>query len=181
MIIIEGPDGAGKSWLVKQLSNELGIPQHERAVRDRLGPHDVEGTTLWDWAVRDVASWETSDVFLYDRHPLVSEYIYGPVTRGRMAPGFTHPSAQGVRQQIEQQCLLIVCLPPLEVVLENIQKEEQMEGVQENATILYGLYEALLASWPGWPVRYDYTRPSSLLMIKRFVRMHAAQWKGRAS
>lgn len=182
MIIIEGPDGAGKSRLIARLHEELGIPIHERAVRDKHGPSDTEGSTLWDWTVRDVASWENQDVMLYDRHPLISEYIYGPVTRGRMASGFNQPSSQGLRHKVERHAVLIVCLPPLEVVEENIKKDDQMEGVHENISVLYGLYEALLSQWPGWPVRYDYTRRDGYDMIRRFVRMHVAQWqKGMAS
>jgi hypothetical protein len=178
MIIIEGPDGAGKSWLVKQLSKDLGIPVHERAVRDRVGPADTRGDGLWQWAHHDVTTWPRQGVHVYDRHPLVSEYIYGPVIRGKSAPGFNQPSAHGLRRQMEQRCLLVLCLPPIEVVLRNIRNEEQMEGVQEHPTQLYGLYESLVSSWGGWRVVYDYTEgESEYEHVKMAARLHAAQWK----
>jgi hypothetical protein len=178
MIIVEGPDGAGKSYLVKQLSHDLVIPQHERAVRDRLGPHDPEGTSLWQWAYHDVTTWAAQPMSLYDRHPLVSEYIYGPIVRGQSAPGFNHPSAHGLRRLMEQRCLLVLCLPPHDTYVENLRKEEQMEGVDEHALQLYGLYEALISSWGGWRVVYDYTElPSQYEHVRMSARLHAAQWK----
>ena len=182
MIIVEGPDGAGKSHLVGMLSEDLGIPVHERAVRDRLGPADPQGASLWKWAYNDVTTWPSQPMSISDRHPLVSEYIYGPIIRGVSAPGFNHPSAHGLRRQMEQRCLLVLCLPPHEVYLANLKQEEQMDGVDEHALQLYGLYEALISSWGGWRVVYDFVPwthgdESQYEHVKMSVRLHAAQWK----
>jgi hypothetical protein len=177
MIIVEGPDGTGKSTLIAKLSEDLDIPKHERAVRDRLGPSDLQGQSLWQWAYHDVTTWPSQALAIYDRHPLVSEYIYGPVIRGASAPGFNQPTAQGLRRKMEQQCLLVLCIPPHEVYIANLKLEEQMEGVDEHAVQLYGLYEALVSSWGGWRVLYDFTEGEAYEHVKMSVRLHAAQWK----
>jgi hypothetical protein len=188
MIIVEGPDGAGKTNLIARMTNELGIPVHERHAGSRDGPIE----NLWDWTSRDLASWEGSDVMIYDRHPLISEYIYGPAIRGRLAWGFTHPSAHGMRRRMEQQCLLILALPDFHTVERNVQatEEDQLEGVSTKIEFIYWSYAALRSSWNGWMVDYDYPRSfdpagndletegkGSYRSVLRAAKLHVATWE----
>jgi hypothetical protein len=173
MIIVEGPDGAGKTSLITRLAAETSIPVHERAVRDKTGPDERD---LWEWTHVDMANWG-EQVYLYDRHPLVSEYIYGPLTRGQVAPGFDRQSAHALRQRLEQQCLLILCLPPLAEYHKNLLADEQMEGVLDHQEALYGLYSSLTTTWGGWLKRYDYTDPTAYHRVSIAARVHAAQWR----
>jgi hypothetical protein len=182
MIILEGPDGSGKSNLARRLNEQLGIPLHERASSSKEGP--VEN--LWAWTVNDVGSWSDSHepVAIYDRHPLISEYIYGPTARGQLKPGFTHPAAGGMIRKMQQCCLLVLCLPPLETVRRNVLNEDvpQMAGVVAQIDSIWWQYAGLASSWGGWMVTYDYEQreghgKKSHATVVRSARLHAATWR----
>lgn len=182
MIIVEGPDGAGKSGLVRRLSRDLQLEVAPRASDSVEGPVK----NLRQWAFADVNSWTSKPwPLLYDRHPLVSEYIYGPVCRGEVAEGLTHPTMFPLRQKFSRLSLLVLCLPPYEEVVENVHRnsDKQMPGVVEHIGQIWGLYDSWIKNWNGNMVLYDYTAVPSELSIKgtyssviRACRIHAAQW-----
>lgn len=178
IIIVEGPDGTGKTNLTKRLSVDLGLPIHAKASTSVGGPVP----DLWDWACDDVGTWDTQSLAIYDRHPLISEYIYGPVIRGNLPMGFTHSSAKQMLSRMAQQALIIFALPPLETVLRNVQNEDvpQMEGVVEKTELLWWLYQARATSWPGWAMVYDYAIPEgkrSYDSINQGARLQMATFK----
>lgn len=178
VIIVEGPDGAGKSSLVKRLHEDTRLPIHVRASTSLGGPV----ANLWEWVVQDVTSWDRQSLSLYDRHPLVSEYIYGPICRGALPQGFMGHSSRNIFQQFQKQALVIFCMPPLELVLENVTNENlpQMEGVEHNISALYYSYAGTRSNWGGWAVDYDYTRAEgkgSYDSVRRCVRIHTATFR----
>lgn len=177
MILIEGPDGAGKTTLLRRLSRDLGIPQHARAVTDVSGP---DGRDLWGWACQDIMTWDVQPVSVYDRHPTISEYIYGPIVRGCLPPGFLHPSSRGILSRVHKQALVVFALPDFETVKANVAQEDQMSGVVSNIEAIYWSYRAVRANWPGWAVDYDYRVKSgshSYDSVVRAARVHLATWK----
>lgn len=71
MVVIEGPDGAGKSTLAAQLSKWLGLEiYHCSKDRTRDGMRE-----------EDLHSIKTRRDMIHDRIHLISEPVYGPILR----------------------------------------------------------------------------------------------------
>lgn len=164
MLILEGPDGGGKTTLLETLTKRY--PQITVAPR---ASSSVEGPVknLFEWATEDLEAWGLRPYSIYDRHPLISEYVYGNSVRKAPAKGFNTPPAARLRQVVYRQALVIFCLPPLKVVRENVQANapEQMPGVVENITKIYQMYAFLARTWPGRAYIYNYTDKLSLPRI----------------
>ena len=155
-IIIEGPDGSGKTTLFNYLlDRDFTFQPHKRASTSVGGPvSDLE-----QWVVDDMVNLSTAMPSVYDRHPLISEPIYGPTCRGRAKPPFGDMSWVFVQQEaLAKEALVIFCCPPLTVVRENVRVEQQMPGVAANLAELFALYQLASLAWPGVQIRYDYTR-----------------------
>lgn len=158
MIILEGPDGGGKTTLAKRLAADLQLPLHARASDSITGPV----VDLYAWTVDDITTWHKQNLAIYDRHPLTSEHIYGPAVRGNTRPGFEmgNRDIAYMRRYMRRHALIVVCLPPFEVVRENVASEiEQMPGVVENIDHIYECYRMMLHIWPldSQIARYDYS------------------------
>lgn len=156
MIIVEGPDGGGKTQLVTRLVRDLKIP-----VAPRVVSKDAEAMVdLRRW-VQDNLDWGLTST-LYDRHRLISEPIYGPTLRGCPHPGFDDFGWLRTMQRAFRQMkpLVIFCLPPLSNVLENIHDDPDNVAVDAHITQIYWLYFNRAASWPndGSMLLWDYTR-----------------------
>jgi hypothetical protein len=136
MIILEGPDGAGKTRLAQRLSGDLGL---------LIQPKVVDSTTQ---AMVDLKLWVEQDLRqglkarLYDRHRLISEPIYGPVVRGRMEPGFHDLRWLTTQQWMFEllRPLVIFCLPHIEVVRHNVEDDPENTTVAGQIDLIYWLY-----------------------------------------
>lgn len=171
MIIVEGPDGAGKSHLVQKLSAELHLPVHERA------SHGVEGPIAnhYDWAHRDVVTMADQELAIYDRHPLISEYIYGPICRGILPPAFATSNAHVLVRMMAPRVLVVLCRPPNERLKSSVSVQRDMPGVTENVERIAAAYDAMRIFWPGRVVTYDYTAgPDDLNLVMAACRIQAA-------
>ena len=76
LIILEGPDGAGKTTLANALSEKLGGVEIRHCGPLTQPPLDEYVRDLYDYYVRG-----TGDI-IYDRH-YMGELIYGPLYRGK--------------------------------------------------------------------------------------------------
>jgi hypothetical protein len=178
MIILEGPDGAGKTTLLLNLLDHFpDIEQHAKASTSTGGP--VAKIDLW--AINDLISWPVQPLSFYDRHPMFSEPLYGHVLRGGKFPGW-FLGADALRHGIKMMNngLIVFCLPPLEVVVENIEAEEQLSGVKDHILELWSSYEVLIAHYaskfPKSVVHYDYTRNGDLDDVLTLVEAHQVRW-----
>lgn len=176
MIVLEGPDGSGKTTLLKQLAEHYStsLVVHERASEGVKGPVD----DLYQWAHDDLYSWLIQPLSLYDRHPLVSEYIYGPVIRGSIDPRFFHSP---LRRLFARRALTIVCLPPQDVVRRAVSDERDMPGVSTHIDTIWTLYASLKASWPCATglLYYDWTEAldADLSQIHSHIHHHMKNWE----
>lgn len=159
MIIVEGPDGAGKTTLVNQIAKEHGLQVGVRGVKDR--DRLYESTRRDTWSALDQCMRGNELPRIWDRL-YFSELIYAPLTGRRIAFTF--------REQVLIPKLfrvlgvpVIFCLPSKETVLDNVKEDDQMEGVLENISEIYdqydSLYKVLLNYSPAPPAhvfRYAY-------------------------
>lgn len=159
MIILEGPDGAGKTRLAQRLSEELKLPLLPRAATSLGGP--IEGVDNWVEAQLRMPSLPRG---LQDRHPLFSEIIYGPIVRGWVAGKFNDPHwvQSMMTTLVSHRPIVVYCLPPMGVVRENILSEpdEQMLGVVANIDGIYSQYVTQLGWYlalKGRVMVWDYT------------------------
>jgi len=173
-VIVEGPDGGGKSTLIRRLVEHTGLRIAPRASDSAKGPLD------------DLTSYIDADLLhhdgistIYDRHPLISEFVYGPAIRGHLK--FTPDEILDVKWLIDRLSMfrdynpvMIYCLPPFHTVWQNTHSRRtvQMPGVCNNIRQIYELYLVLYAQDAAAGRRvhhYDYTQSGNYFKILRDV------------
>ena len=137
-IIIEGPDGAGKTRLVKALLDKypeyLAAP---RACTSIDGP--LSGRELVYW----ISRFGMLDNHIYDRHPAVSGPVYDAVFSRRVDP-WTQPWIQGIFYEICENARVIYCRPPRRAIVEAVNGSPQMGGVNRMIHQLVDTYDAIM-------------------------------------
>jgi len=177
MIILEGPDGAGKSTLMDNLLTTInGVEQHERAATSTGGP--VED--IFEWAEEDVITWRKQPFSIYDRHPFISELIYGPTIRNTIDPRFNKAHGVDLRERLYDRALIVLCLPPKEVARDNLGVHDQMSGVEEHFDSLWHQYNNLRITLSRANRRvfwYDYTRKHDFQKLGIVAQGHQIMWE----
>ena len=138
MIIIEGPDGTGKTTLITQLANELNLP----VIRNRKPHSQTDIIQLNNWA--NACPFPV----LLDRHSSISDLVYGTIIRNHTHA--THDLARSHRQNN----FLIYC----RTGEPNLDAEPQMDGVLEHYPRIYSKYEKLMEELEPDFI-YDWTNP----------------------
>lgn len=174
-VIVEGPDGGGKSTVVKYLSTITDTPVARRISDSRLG---VKGKDLARYVDGDMGQWanytsadpvinrsafsdmsSTTPSRLYDRYPLISEPIYGLHVRKSPQPAFlTRWYHEAWQKFLAFDPLVIWCLPPYDEVAKNVIPGRDMDGVWSNLLPLYRAYTFEAMRFPGKSLHYDYTQ-----------------------
>lgn len=155
MLVVEGPDGSGKSALVERLRSSLALPVATKVVS--------ADTT----ALTDLAAWTEQNVDLgfqykiFDRHRLISEPIYGPILRKSQDPSFVDLGWMSDMLWRFYNCrpIIIYCLPPLEDVLANVNRPQTNNGaVAGSIEAIYSGYvnRAALDFTGGFGRLYNY-------------------------
>jgi len=176
-IIIEGCDGAGKTTLITHLMEYLPLVQHARASDSKTGPVP----NLSDWIQIDLMQLEERpsdlDPYIYDRHPLISELLYGPIRwHNRTGPLGSFRSREWIVKQQRRMAnlsTLVICSPPYEEVERVMQaqgREAHMPGVFENRFTLWTGYNNF--TWPGTVIRYDRTRDTAKDLAQTLEKMN---------
>jgi hypothetical protein len=137
IIVVEGVDGAGKSTLIANL----------RAVSDRYfwilrasgPPSSAQEVELAIDKIDELGNGAPSLNWVFDRHPLISEPIYGRVLRGKSH--LDGMASKVYRERIASINKIIYCRPPFKTVLDGVQIENQLAGVHERIRELYDAYD----------------------------------------
>ena len=165
IIIVEGMDGTGKTTLVQQLAHRLEV-QPTKFVGS-LGPSDdyrldLVSRTRSEITELEIASAKGGSIKrLYDRFPLISEAIYGPILRGRNCFGGLYYPLRS--RLLALETVIIYCRPNRDVIQANVQQAPQMSGVLEHFGELLDAYDKLFVELTDSPVNsyitvFDYTR-----------------------
>jgi hypothetical protein len=171
MIIVEGPDGAGKSTLVERLSEHFGYEVGKRATEDRDLLYTVTRQDTWTALGVEVSGFQEPRI--YDRL-FFSEMVYAPVVERPCEFNITEQST--VRRILAALgCPVIVCRPGLEAVLHNVSKSKhEMAGVRERITTIYADYVDLMdrAGKGGVNILYyDYTGEQTGAAFRTFENL----------
>lgn len=165
MIILEGPDGSGKTTLGRRLSALHGIPLVKREKQD-----------AYLWCMSELSSWSLSGLKIYDRFALVSEYIYGPLRRGAKAVEFEldYPPTAEMMERFVRDALIIYCRPPATVIMRNVRETSQPTDIKGITTQAIGAYDEWFTHMNH--VLFDYTTdtPESLYEV---IHQHRAAWE----
>lgn len=136
MLVVEGMDNSGKSTLAHELARATG-----RHVVHSPG-HRLTPPQLRDWAEKSLFS-PANPYIIYDRHPVISESVYGPVLRGK---SIFHETWLGrfVRRSFYEHVrpLIIYCRPPVTDITDF--RKPEMDGVTDNALKLLSAYDGLI-------------------------------------
>lgn len=165
MIILEGPDGSGKTTLGRRLSELHGLPLVKRGKQD-----------AYLWVMSELSSWTLSGLKIYDRFALVSEYIYGPLRRDGIQTEFElefSPTGQMMERFI-QDSLIIYCRPPAERIALNVGRTAQPVDIGPITSRVIVAYDEWFSHVPH--KLYDYTsdRPEDLNDI---IHQHRVGWE----
>jgi hypothetical protein len=129
MIVVEGMDNSGKTTLGETLSERFNYPLvHSPGYCPEMLP----------WAKDSLLS---KKLKIYDRHPCISERVYGAVLRGK--DEFKSLWGEQIKRLfIDKKPLIIYCKPPNSVIVRDLSK--QMEGVEENSLKLICAYNRVM-------------------------------------
>lgn len=167
MIIVEGPDGGGKTTLVNTICQEFDLKQGERSEKDR---DKIYLTTRRDtWYAMSYELHCSSGLLVWDRLGPFSDPVYSaldiPVVR---RCSFTDAEIRMFNRFCQELCLVIVCMPRLEVLIENAEKGHQLPGVVEKTKKIWGGY---MKTMPNY-FHFDYNRNSHQHHVMHLVQMH---------
>jgi len=166
MIIVEGPDGSGKSTLIQHLGF---LPRKFKALRTGLGGTNSLGLHdgIFGWGHTDEtvnAYYRVIDEYhgarrheniAADRFHL-SERVYSPILRGYQA--VTDEDLATVSRTCRmQQIPIILCLPPFHVTLANVLVTGRERPSYQTEAFLREAYDAFVKLAPWATVVYDYT------------------------
>lgn len=158
MIILEGPDGAGKTRLALRLADDLGVPINPKVVQADMSTE----VDLAYWCEGQMREWPRK--VIYDRFPLISEFLYGPVFKHDIRPSFKNfELLYQLHAQFELASPVVVyCLPPVSEVLQNIL-DETTENDAVIGTAIAGVYWGYfnLAASQSPRLVWDYTIPDT--------------------
>lgn len=173
MLIVEGPDGAGKTSLIERIAAETEWPIAEKAVSPDMSAQVPLTVWVQNAILRDRAG---EKQVIYDRFCLISEQIYMPVTRvsprDELSPMWFF---EAWRQFIELRPTVVWCLPPMDAAWSNIEYDDtQPDVVKRNFAAIYWSYHFRWCTWAYGPnLRWDYTgveSPNDFDYLMRKVR-----------
>ena len=142
MLIVEGPDGAGKSTLVEKFEAAMGVTREPRSVTS-----DAESLVpLGDYIVTELEKGYGNRI--YDRFALISSPHYSMLPN----PTFRAPMTD-LKWLSEQWVALtlvdphfVVCLPPFDVAWANVKDDPKNQVVQDHFFAIYTAYQNFVAS-----------------------------------
>jgi hypothetical protein len=173
MIVVEGPDGAGKTTLVERLCKRYGL---EVGVRQETNREEIWRSTVPDTfeALTEAIRAERPLPRIWDRL-FYSEFVYARLV-GRPNQ-FRNDMGDHIRSLITWlEPPVIFCCPPMETVVANATAVDQMNGVKEN---LIEIYRAYVELFHFDSLTYDYTSGVGLREAYDSIELYLEDWRKR--
>lgn len=153
MIVVEGPDGGGKSTLCQWLCDRFGLKMGERGVKDRDQIWRTTRQDTWNAMMAELKC--DAPPLVWDRLGPISDPIYSQRGIPENRPCAFHFNELRVFHSfIREVGLLILCLPPKHVVMANVENSHQLPNVARQSDSIYRAYMHDVAPH----ITYDYTR-----------------------
>lgn len=142
MIIIEGPDGAGKTTLVEHLAQKYDLPIAERVVDKDTHPINTDLKHWTEVNLKAGLQWK-----IFDRHRLISEPIYSACMNRKTHEGFDDIGWLTARMIDFTRIhpFIVYCLPPYSTIESNLEDDQNNTAVWGYAENIYNLYLAAAA------------------------------------
>ena len=153
MLIVEGPDGSGKTTLCRTLSAEQNLDLAPIYAPSRRQMHKI-GVRRRVW--NGLSAMLRGQMYIHDRL-YFSEVIYGTWLRGSV--DFTYEEISWIEYCLDEMCVpIIVCLPSWEKVQEHLFDKPHLRGALDKQGEIYAAYRKLAIESTNLLVRpYDYT------------------------
>lgn len=154
MIIVEGIDNSGKTTIAKHIAETLGIDYVHNTIIPRGSPNE----DLSEWIMFIEESLMNPFTRVFDRHPILSERIYGPALRGRNLLATTDYFST----LMEKAPIIVYACLPIEQVVETFDERPQLSRVLENLPTLIEAYDRLMVEIENYGIEvyyYDHTLP----------------------
>lgn len=180
MIIVEGPDGTGKTKLCERLVEEFDLTYRRYPkLSSTTGP---DGPGIAEWWDLEIAEQNPNNI--YDRCFFVSEIIYQLATPHRYLTVPASTMIDGITRLWTFSPLFIFCDIPWEAAIANIGQRDRLEGVDDRALEkVHWAYRSIYAMWSNAlfedVVTWDYTKDSFDLVADR-VREYRPKTRGNA-
>jgi thymidylate kinase len=150
LIIVEGPDGSGKTTLIDKITD-----RHD-ALIEHHGPYLGEENILHHYVTSLSIALSTNPRLTIMDRCWLSEGIYGPIMRQRNRLGQRQQTALEILAREADACL-VFCLPPYTVCEKNWQARLKDEYVQRSDK-LKAIYDAYKADYSSW-IRRGFASP----------------------
>lgn len=136
LVVVEGPDGAGKSTLIQRLRRNS--TRYFVVVRAAGYPPTDEHYKRFVPAIFALKHQLMPDSVVCDRFQPISESIYRPIARraGVFEPNY--------HKDLSEVDVILYCRPKIQTIQRNLAKEEQMVGVSDTLTELVAAYDDLM-------------------------------------
>jgi hypothetical protein len=168
LIIVEGVDGSGKTTLIQ---NFRQVASRLCWIFARSGP--PQSVLDLDETIRYLSRnryYKTP--LITDRHPLISEPIYGPIIRGKSLIEEYWDREEALDQIAAIADRVIYCRPDLQIALRSSKREPQMPGVHEQYWALYQAYDKAMEDLLRRKVKvlpYDWSFDQSVDLNQLFL------------
>jgi len=152
MLIVEGPDGSGKTTLCRTLSAEQNLDLAPIYAPSRRQMHKI-GVRRRVW--NGLSAMLRGQMYIHDRL-YFSEVIYGTWLRGSV--DFTYEEISWIEYCLDEMCVpIIVCLPSWEKIQEHLFDKPHIRGALDKQGEIYAAYRQLVMSSQLTVRPYDYT------------------------
>lgn len=160
IVVVEGPDGAGKTTLIKNLRH--ATDRYYVTLLNSGPPGNVLNVQcITNWIERMAIG---RVPLICDRLSLISEPIYGELLRDQniLKDSYTVDDIKDfLLRNVER---VIYCRPPTSVILRSLNSEPQLKGVPDHISAIAHKYDytmKMIEHWGVYVTQYDWSNSPS--------------------